>query len=123
MLGEKETERRSGRARFRESVKAFIQNVHHFRDKALVGESAPADHVVIFDEAQRAWNHRQTANFMRRKKNRPNFASSEPEFLTQYMDRHTDWSVIVCLVGGGQEINTGEAGIEAWVAERRASAI
>ena len=98
-----------------ESVKAFIQNVHHFRDEALIHPGPPVDHVVIFDEAQRAWNLRQTASFMRRKKNRLGFSQSEPEFLISYMDRHTDWAVIVCLVGGGQEINTGEAGIEAWL--------
>ena len=96
-------------------VKAVIQNVHHFRDEALLHPGAPFDHVVIFDEAQRAWNLRQTANFMQRKKKRAGFNQSEPEFLISYMDRHTDWSVIVCLVGGGQEINTGEAGIDAWL--------
>lgn len=98
-----------------ESVKAFIQNVHHFRDDGLIDTGPPIEHVVIFDEAQRAWNLRQTANFMQRKKNRAGFSQSEPEFLISYMDRHTDWAVIVCLVGGGQEINTGEAGIEAWL--------
>ena len=98
-----------------ESVKAFIQNVHHFRDEALIHPAPPIDHVVIFDEAQRAWNLRQTASFMRQKKNRPGFSQSEPEFLISYMDRHADWSVVVCLVGGGQEINRGEAGIDAWI--------
>lgn len=98
-----------------ESVKAFIQNVHHFRDDVLVDAGPPAEHVVIFDEAQRAWNLQQTANFMRRKKNRPGFSQSEPEFLISSMDRHSEWAVIVCLVGGGQEINTGEAGIDAWI--------
>jgi hypothetical protein len=101
-----------------ESVKAFIQNVHHFRDAGLADledNKPPVEHVVIFDEAQRAWNLRQTANFMQRKKNRPGFSKSEPEFLISYMDRHEDWAVIVCLVGGGQEINTGEAGIQAWI--------
>ncbi|MGH7982215.1 MAG: DUF2075 domain-containing protein [Candidatus Udaeobacter sp.] len=98
-----------------ESVKAFIQNVHHFRDDALIDIGPPIEHVVIFDEAQRAWNLKQTANFMLRKKRRPGFADSEPEFLISYMDRHKDWAVIVCLVGGGQEINTGEAGIDAWL--------
>jgi len=98
-----------------ESVKAFIQNVHHFRDDALVETGPPIEHVVIFDEAQRAWNLQQTANFMQRKKNRPGFAQSEPEFLISCMDRHKDWAVIICLVGGGQEINTGEAGIDAWL--------
>ncbi|HEX6173648.1 MAG TPA: DUF2075 domain-containing protein, partial [Candidatus Binatia bacterium] len=98
-----------------ESVKAFIQNVHNFRDDALFDSVPPAERVVIFDEAQRAWNLRQTASFMRRKKNRPGFSDSEPEFLISCMDRHTDWAVIVCLVGGGQEIHTGEAGIDAWL--------
>ena len=98
-----------------ESVKAFIQNVHHFRDEALIHPGPPIDHVVIFDEAQRAWNLQQTAKFMRLKKNHLGFSKSEPEFLISYMDRHTDWAVIVCLVGGGQEINTGEAGIDAWL--------
>jgi hypothetical protein len=97
------------------SVKAFIQNVHHFRDDALENVSPPNEHVVIFDEAQRAWNLRQTANFMQRKKGRKGFNQSEPEFLISYMDRHKDWAVIICLVGGGQEINIGEAGIDAWL--------
>jgi hypothetical protein len=96
-------------------VKAFIQNVHHFRDAGLTDEKAPPEHVVIFDEAQRAWNTQMTANFMKRKKGRPGFTQSEPEFLISYMDRHPDWAVIICLVGGGQEINTGEAGISAWL--------
>ena len=98
-----------------ESVKAFIQNVHHFRDDALIDTGPPIEHVVIFDEAQRAWNLKQTASFMLRKKRVSGFADSEPEFLISYMDRHKDWAVIVCLVGGGQEINTGEAGIDAWL--------
>ena len=98
-----------------ESVKAFIQNVHHFRDDALIDSGPPIEHVVIFDEAQRAWNLKQTASFMLRKKRRSGFTDSEPEFLISYMDRHKDWAVIVCLVGGGQEINTGEAGIDAWL--------
>jgi hypothetical protein len=98
-----------------ESVKAFIQNVHHFRDEALIQSTPPIEHVVIFDEAQRAWNLKQTANFMKRKKNRANFNQSEPECLISHMNRHKDWAVIVCLVGGGQEINIGEAGIDAWL--------
>jgi hypothetical protein len=87
-----------------------------FEFQAL-GGAQPGDekHVVIFDEAQRAWNLRQTANFMHRKKKRPGFNQSEPEFLISCMDRHPDWAVIICLVGGGQEINTGEAGIGAWL--------
>ena len=97
-------------------VKMFIQNVHNFRDECLIDlDKPPIEHVVLFDEAQRAWNLEQTANFMSRKKKNPNFSNSEPEFLISCLDRHPDWAVIVCLVGGGQEINTGEAGISEWI--------
>jgi hypothetical protein len=96
-------------------VKLFIQNVHNFRDDVLKDEKPPFEHVAIFDEAQRAWDMTQTANFMLRKKNTPDFQISEPEFLISVLDRHPDWAVIVCLVGGGQEINTGEAGISEWI--------
>src|SRR5690242_1970630 len=96
-------------------VKAMIQNVHNFRDECLKDETPPFEHVTIFDEAQRAWDITQTSNFMKRKKNLPGFSISEPEFLISCMDRHQDWAVIVCLVGGGQEINTGEAGISEWI--------
>ncbi len=99
-----------------QKVKPFIQNVHHFRDDGLRDETRPPhDHVVIFDEAQRAWNLQQTSNFMRRRKGRPGFSQSEPQVLIGCMDRHQDWAVVVCLVGGGQEIHTGEAGIGAWL--------
>ncbi len=96
-------------------VKIFIQNVHNFRDACLSDPRPPTEHVALFDEAQRAWNLEQTANFMQRKKNQPNFDKSEPEFLISCLDRHQDWAVVVCLVGGGQEIHTGEAGISEWI--------
>jgi hypothetical protein len=97
-------------------VKMFIQNVHNFRDDCLIDTGRPPiEHIAIFDEAQRAWNLEQTSAFMLRKKKRPNFDQSEPQFLISTLDRHRDWAVIVCLVGGGQEINTGEAGISEWV--------
>lgn len=100
----------------RREVKLFIQNVHNFRDECLVDlKQPPLEHVALFDEAQRAWDLRQTANFMIRKKHIPDFRQSEPEFLISCLDRHKDWAAIVCLVGGGQEINTGEAGIAAWI--------
>ena len=96
-------------------VKLFIQNVHHYRDEYLTDQRAPVDHVAIFDEAQRAWNLAETSSFMRRKKNQPHFNLSEPEFLISCLNRHDNWAVIVCLVGGGQEINRGEAGIAEWI--------
>lgn len=105
---------KKGEARSR--VRSFIQNVHHFRDECLVDQNRPPiEHVALFDEAQRAWNLQQTSSFMLRKKSVPNFNISEPEFLISCLDRHPDWAVIVCLVGGGQEINTGEAGISEWI--------
>jgi len=99
----------------RREVKTFIQNVHHFRDEYLIDSGEPKEHIAIFDEAQRAWNREQTANFMKRKKHIPNFNQSEPEFLISCLDRHKDWAIIICLVGGGQEINIGEAGINEWI--------
>ena len=97
-------------------VKMFIQNVHNFRDECLIDfQKPPVEHVALFDEAQRAWDLQQTVNFMQRKKKTPNFNKSEPEFLISCLDRHPDWAVVVCLVGGGQEINTGEAGISEWI--------
>lgn len=102
--------------RARSEVKAFIQNVHHFRDECLRdGGRPPVEHVALFDEAQRAWNREKTASFMQRRKGLTGFDRSEPEFLISCMDRHADWAVVVCLVGGGQEINTGEAGIVEWI--------
>jgi hypothetical protein len=112
---QKENGTRLTKAKALSEVKAFVQNVHHFRDDCLVSPGAPIEHVVLFDEAQRAWNKGQTASFMSRKKGVADFDLSEPEFLISCMDRHVDWAVIVCLVGGGQEINTGEAGIGEWI--------
>jgi hypothetical protein len=94
---------------------SFIQNIHHFRDTYLEDLNPPPDRVVVFDEAQRAWNKAQTSKFMQQKRNQPDFDASEPEFLIGVMDRHKGWAAIVCLVGGGQEINTGEAGMEEWL--------
>lgn len=104
---------RKGEAR--QAVKAFIQAVHHFRDEGLKDPAPPPEHVTIFDEAQRAWDQAKTADFMQRKKGHAGFRQSEPDFLISCLDRHRDWAVIVCLVGGGQEINTGEAGIGEWL--------
>lgn len=122
----------------RSQVKAFIQMIHHYRDTCFEGAKivdgeividesyyhkqsnshksfTPVDHVAVFDEAQRAWTQEALANFMKRKKGVNDFPYSEPEYLISCLDRHDDWAVIVCLVGGGQEINTGEAGISEWI--------
>lgn len=95
-------------------TKAFIQIIHKFRDEALTTSYAPVEKVAIFDEAQRAWNKESLTDFMKRKKGIPEFNQSEPEFLISIMNRHEDWAVIICLVGGGQEIYNGEAGIQDW---------
>ena len=93
----------------------FIQNVHHFRDEYLATSQLPSEHVVIFDEAQRAWNRAMTSDFMRRKRGQHGFDQSEPAFLLSVMDRRPDWCAVICLIGEGQEINRGEAGVAEWV--------
>jgi len=119
---ESEAGRRKRKGAAMSEVKLFVQNVHHFRDECLVdAERPPIEHVALFDEAQRAWDREQTVQFMRRKKGLADFDASEPEFLFECMDRHKDWSVIVCLVGGGQEIHRGEAGIGEWIRALRKS--
>lgn len=93
---------------------AFIQIIHKYRDYLIGKNEVPPEKVVIFDEAQRSWTQEKLASFMKSKKGVSLFEYSEPEFLISTMDRHQDWAVIVCLVGGGQEINTGEAGLPEW---------
>lgn len=115
VLREKENGNRVTKKTAHQAVKTFIQIIHHYRDEYLNNPEAPYDHVAIFDEAQRAWNKEQTVKFMKQKKGIPDFDYSEPEFLISCLNRHKDWAVVICLVGGGQEINTGEAGISEWL--------
>lgn len=120
----------------RSKVKAFIQMIHNYRDLYLEGTwidcdeikpiegyfqshkdkaFIPVEHVAIFDEAQRAWTKDELVRFMREKKGIKNFPYSEPEYLISCMDRQQDWGVVVCLVGNGQAINKGEAGLKEWI--------
>jgi hypothetical protein len=90
------------------SVRAFIHNVHRFADEYYREDrKCPVQKVIFFDEAQRAWDAEQNGRAKRPK-------VSESEMMLEVMDRHPDWSVIVALVGGGQEINRGEAGLSEW---------
>lgn len=96
-------------------VKEFIQIIHHFRDDAITVDTPPVEKVAIFDEAQRAWDEQNLTDFMKKKKHIEDFNMSEPEFLISILNRHNDWATIICLIGGGQEINKGEsAGIYGW---------
>ena len=128
----------------RREVSEFIQIIHRYRDNMLAKIKNPVvngvleidpkkavelgkagygevEHVAIFDEAQRTWTHDRLASYLKRggtygnKLKVPNFPVSEAAFLIWSMDQRKDWAVIVCLVGGGQEINTGEAGISEWI--------
>ena len=129
-------EKPSTKAEAKSKVKAFIQMIHHYRDLYLEGTEVkngqivpiegyfqshtdkayvPAEHIAIFDEAQRAWTREELARFMKEKKKIENFPFSEPEYLISCMDRQSDWGLVVCLIGGGQEINKGEAGIAEWL--------
>ena len=118
----------------RREVKSFIQIIHHYRDNALAKLKMPiangrpeidpaklqkhkedgyseVEHVAIFDEAQRLWDQPHLSAWLARKKGVQDFPMSESEFLIWSLDLRPDWAVVVCLVGGGQEINSGEAGI------------
>ena len=128
----------------RREVSEFIQIIHRYRDNMLAKIKNPVEngvveidperaihlehtgygeveHVAIFDEAQRSWTHKRIADYLKRggtygnKLKVPNFPMSEAEFLIWSLDQREDWAVIVCLVGGGQETNTGEAGITEWI--------
>ena len=128
----------------RREVSKSIQIIHRYRDtmlakiknpvengileidpnKALSNDEAgfgEVEHVAIFDEAQRSWTHKRIADYLKRggtygnKLKVPNFPMSEAGFLIWSLDQRKDWATIVCLVGGGQEINTGEAGIKEWI--------
>ena len=128
----------------RREVSEFIQIIHRYRDNMLAKIKNPVEnetleidpkkaveldkagygeveHVDIFDEAQRTWTKDRLASYLKRggtygnKLKVPNFPVSEAAFLIWSLDQRKDWAVIVCLVGGGQEINTGEAGISEWI--------
>lgn len=99
----------------------FIQIIHRYRSAYVNNSEKPPERVAIFDEAQRSWTQEMLDNFMKTKGGIINFGHSEPEFLISTMDRHDDWAVIICLVGGGQEINTGEAGLPEWFDSLRKS--
>ena len=94
--------------RARTEARTLLENVHVFAKYYTEDNlGAPSNHAIIFDEAQRAWNRTQNLRKFRRD-------YSEPEMLLRIMERHEDWAVVVALVGGGQEINDGEAGLEEW---------
>lgn len=111
---ERQHGRRISKSAALRSTSAFIQIIHKYRDSFVGNHNIPPERVAIFDEAQRAWTHEMIEKFMATKKGVSPFPYSEPEFLISTMDRHQDWAVVICLVGGGQEINTGEAGLPEW---------
>ncbi len=101
-------------------VESFIQKNHQFIDECLINNAPPPERIVIFDEAQRAYDLKKTINTLKNKRNKidinlEDLNSSQPEILLKSLDLHQGWSVLVCLVGGGQEINKGEGGMEEWL--------
>lgn len=118
---EKQRGGRIAKAEALRSTSAFIQIIHKYRDSFVGNDNVPPERIAIFDEAQRAWTHDMIKKFMLTKKGVPDFHCSEPEFLISTIDRHQDWAVVICLVGGGQEINTGEAGLPEWFDSLRRS--
>ncbi len=114
VVQERDLGRKISKSEALRATKSFIQIIHQYRDSFVGNSDLPPERIVIFDEAQRAWTHEQIKKFMHTKKGITNFIYSEPEFLISTMDRHNDWAVIICLIGGGQEINIGEAGLPEW---------
>ncbi len=106
-------EPRITKARALQKSKVFIQSVSGFLAESMEDASVQHERIVIFDEAQRAWD-REAIDRFAKKKNREPPCMSQSAFLISVMDRHSDWAVIVCLVGGGQEINHNEAGLPEW---------
>ena len=94
-------------------VNQFIQPIHHFRKEYINSDEAPNEKVVIFDEAQRCWTQKELDKYLKRKENLK-LNKSEPEVLIDVMNRHKDWCVLICLIGGGQEILHGEGGVVEW---------
>lgn len=107
--------RKRSKTQIAAEVESFVQGVHRFREELFTSDDPPAEHVAIFDEAQRAWSKEWLSKKMKtRRQNKREVYKSEPQCLIEYMNRHDDWACMVCLVGGGQEINNGEAGIIEW---------
>lgn len=95
-------------------VKERLQNVHRFLEDNATDPArrAPPDRLIVFDEAQRAWNEAKSRIGTRNKPSR--LTMSEPAHTLEIMGRHDGWAVVVALIGNGQEINTGEAGLAEW---------
>lgn len=88
--------------------KAFISDLHAFIKSYGTTSKIPRQNIIVFDEAQRAWD----ASHMMLKKA---VAYSEPELLIAIGERIPGWATLVGLIGHGQEIHTGEeAGIAGW---------
>ncbi|MCE2508176.1 MAG: DUF2075 domain-containing protein [Nitrosopumilaceae archaeon] len=94
-------------------TRVLIQSIGDFLAEGIKNQSAPHERIVVFDEAQRAWDHKEMDRFMTKKQAEAR-GISQPEFLIEVMERHSGWAAIVCLVGGGQEINHNEAGLPEW---------
>ncbi len=99
-------------------AEAFIQSIHRFvADHAPAGAAGPTEHVFVFDEAQRAWTAdkiRASSKRARPGQPRPDFGRSEPALVLDILEKVPDWCVLAALVGGGQEIHEGEAGLAEW---------
>lgn len=92
---------------------AALQNVHRFlEDNADDPAKIPAERVIVFDEAQRAWDEAKARRGTQNRQSR--LTRSEPAHCLEIMARHPGWAVVVALIGNGQEINDGEAGLAEW---------
>ena len=95
------------------AARTALQNVHRFLEHHVIhAHETPEARIIVFDEAQRAWDQAQATRDGQRRKS--HLSLSEPAHTLEIMARHQGWAVIVALIGNGQEINTGEAGLAEW---------
>ena len=91
--------------------KTFVRDVKNYV-KQYLGDhkQVPPQHVIVYDEAQRAWDLEQVTQ-----KQALPFPKSEPEAFVDFGERIPGWCVLVGLIGSGQEIHVGEeAGLGQW---------
>ncbi len=95
--------------------KTFVRGVRDYVRRYSGKKSLiPPEHVLIFDEAQRAFDA-DKADMTHSKM--PGFegGKSEPEHFIEFAERIPEWCVVVGLIGSGQEIHVGEeAGLIQW---------
>jgi hypothetical protein len=111
----------------RQRAQTLLHTVHSYLDESSRHDNAPTERLVVFDEAQRAWDSNKIEKMLSRQRRLSGSESqgpgsgSEPHQILSYLDRHDGPAMCVALCGIGQEIHDGEGGIEEWITARDSS--